>query len=102
MGAFWTMPTDLLAPLSLWELALVPAAGTAVIVALAALAERLRPSPVWQRTIWQASTLGLLALMAVQWSGTGRGVVGLLRSANQISTVSQPSPATAVAGLTDP
>lgn len=70
-------------PLTWWELALAPGAGAAVIVGVAAVAGQLRPSALWQRTMWQASTLGLLALVVLQATGSGRGLAELVRLALQ-------------------
>ena len=62
------------------ELLLVLTVGTTVMVGLAALAERLVRSAIWQRTIWQISTLGVLGLMLIELTGTGPGLVGLWRA----------------------
>jgi beta-lactamase regulating signal transducer with metallopeptidase domain len=62
------------------ELVLVLAAGTVVIVGLAALADRLVRSAVWQRTLWQVTTLGLLVLMLVELTGTAPALVRLWRA----------------------
>ena len=56
------------------------AVGTAVIVGLAALAGRLAGTAVWQRTIWQVATLGLLALLLVELTGTASALVRLVRA----------------------
>ena len=68
------------------ELVLVLAAGTAIIVGLAALAERLVRSAVWQRTIWQITILGVLTLMLVELTGTAPAVVRLWRAQIQTAT----------------
>jgi len=62
------------------ELLLVLSVGTAVMVGLAALADRLVRSAIWQRTIWQVTTLGVLALVLVELTGTGPALVGLWRA----------------------
>ena len=62
------------------ELLLVLAAGTGAIVLAAALAARLLPSAVWQRTIWQAATIGVLGLIAVESVGAGTVFVGWFRT----------------------
>jgi len=75
----WTaMQSYLLPENQPWlELVLVLAVGTAVIVGLAALAERFVRSAIWQRTIWQITTLGLLTLMLVELTGTAPALVRL-------------------------
>jgi len=60
---------------SAWLLAL----GTAVIVGSAALIARTIGSTVWRRTIWQVTTLGLLAWVLLEWTGTGPALVWLWR-----------------------
>jgi beta-lactamase regulating signal transducer with metallopeptidase domain len=62
------------------ELLLVLTVGTTVIVALAALANRLVRSAIWQRTIWQVTTLGVLTLMLVEVTGAGPALIGLWRT----------------------
>jgi beta-lactamase regulating signal transducer with metallopeptidase domain len=54
------------------------AVGTVVIVGLAALAGRFLRTAVWQRTIWQAATVGLLALVVVELTGTASALVRLV------------------------
>jgi len=61
------------------EPALALAVGTAVIVALAALAGRWVTAALWRRTIWQVAALGLLALVLVELTGTGRALTELSR-----------------------
>jgi len=56
------------------ELFLVLALGGTIIVALAAAVASLTRSAPWQRTLWQAATLGLVFLVAVELSGLGRGL----------------------------
>jgi hypothetical protein len=56
----------------------VLAVGTAVIVGVAAIVARLARSAAWQRTIWQATTLGLLVLLVVELTGTGSAFVRLV------------------------
>jgi len=62
------------------ELPLVLTVGTAVMVGLAALADRRVRSAIWQRTIWQVTTLGVLSLVLVELTGTGPALVGLWRA----------------------
>ncbi|MHC4179890.1 MAG: M56 family metallopeptidase, partial [Planctomycetota bacterium] len=59
------------------ELVLVLAVGTVVIVGLSAWADRILRSAVWQRTVWQVATLGLLVLMLVELTGTAPALVQL-------------------------
>ncbi len=63
------------------ELLLVLAAGTTVIVLAAALAAPRFRWAVWQRTIWQAATAAVIALLAAESIGAGNGLVGWLRTA---------------------
>jgi len=60
------------------------AVGTAVIVGLAALTGRLAGTAVWQRTIWQVATLGLLVLLLVELTGTASALVRLVRANTEI------------------
>ena len=62
------------------ELLLVLAAGTGAIVLAAALAAQRLRSAVWQRTIWQAATIGVLGLIAVESIGAGTVFVGWFRT----------------------
>ena len=62
------------------ELALVLAGGTAVIVGVGCLAVRFVRSAIWQRTIWQIATLGVLTLVLVELTGTGPASVRLWRA----------------------
>jgi len=72
------MPSDFAPEYGLWlESVVVLAAGTAVIVGLAALVSRWVGSAVWRRTIWQVATLGLLGLVLVECTGTAAGLVRL-------------------------
>jgi len=65
----------------LWlEPIVVLAVGTAVVVGLAAIAARWGRSAAWQRAIWQASTVGLLALLVVELTGSGSAFVQLVRT----------------------
>ncbi len=74
------------------ELILVLGVGTAVIVGLAALAERLVRSAIWQRTIWQITILGVLTLMLVELTGTAPALVRLWRAQIRTATA-QPTAA---------
>ncbi|MFH1921396.1 MAG: M56 family metallopeptidase, partial [Planctomycetota bacterium] len=68
----------------LWlEPVLVLAVGAVVIAGLAALAGRLTAAAVWQRIIWQAATIGLLALLALELTGTGSALVRLVRQTTE-------------------
>lgn len=62
------------------NLALVMALGTVAMVALASAVERLVRSAVWRRTLWQAVTAGVLALLLVELTGTGSALVGTWRT----------------------
>ena len=62
------------------ELVLVLAGGTIVIAAVGCLAVQFVRSAIWQRTIWQTATLGVLALVLVELSGTGPASVRLWRA----------------------
>lgn len=79
-----------------FELLCVLGVGTAVIGALAALAGRAVRSAIWQRTIWQASTLGLLTLMFVELTGTGPALVRLWHAQTGMPTA-RPGAASATA-----
>jgi hypothetical protein len=59
------------------ELLVVAAAGTTLIAGTAALADRFVRSAIWQRTVWQVATLGVLSLMLVELTGTGPALVRL-------------------------
>ncbi len=59
------------------ELLAVLATGSTVAVALAALLSRRARSAVWERAAWQACTLTLLALVALELTGTGAAAVRL-------------------------
>jgi len=67
------------------ELVTVLTAGTTVIVALAALADRAVRSAVWKRTIWQAAAAALAALLLVEATGAGRGIVQLFSPKEETS-----------------
>jgi beta-lactamase regulating signal transducer with metallopeptidase domain len=58
---------------------LVLTIGPALIAAAAVLACRFCRSAVWQRTHWQAATLGLVGLVALEISGLGSGLVAVCR-----------------------
>ncbi|MFW6170935.1 MAG: M56 family metallopeptidase [Planctomycetota bacterium] len=62
------------------NLALVMALGTVAMVALASAVERLLRSAVWRRTLWQAVTAGVLALLLVELTGIGSALVGTWRT----------------------
>ena len=62
-----------------WELLLALGVGTAVIVAVAAAADRWFRQAVWQRALWRATTLGLFALVLLEVTGVGSAVVQLCR-----------------------
>jgi uncharacterized membrane protein YgcG len=75
------MQGDLAAAYAWWtELLLVLAAGTGAIVLAAALASRPLRSAVWQRTIWQAATVGVLGLIALESVGAGTVFVAWFRT----------------------
>jgi len=75
------MHSSLTAGYGLWlEPIVVLAVGTAVIVGLAAIVARWVRSAAWERTIWQASTVGLLALLVVELTGSGSAFVQLVRA----------------------
>ncbi|HUT88915.1 MAG TPA: M56 family metallopeptidase [Thermoguttaceae bacterium] len=74
---------------------IVLSVGTAVIVGLAAIAARWARSAAWQRTIWQATTLGLFALLVVELTGGGSAFVQLLRTrAGPTDAETRPAPMT--------
>jgi len=58
-----------------YELLLVLAVGATAIVGVVAVAVACLREAVWQRTLWQAAVTGLLVLVAVEITGTGRGLV---------------------------
>ena len=59
------------------ELLAVLGIGTSVAVALAAFISRRMHSAVWERAVWQACTLTLLALVALELTGLGTATVRL-------------------------
>ena len=63
------------------KLLLMTAAASSVLVALAALLERLIRGAIWQRAIWQAAVAALAVLALGQWLGFGQAAVGLFRLA---------------------
>src|SRR5262245_30317540 len=72
------MPTLLGPELAVWcELLTVLGIGTSVAVALAALLSRRARSAVWERAIWQACTVTLLAFVALEVTGLGAAAVRL-------------------------
>lgn len=58
------------------DLAIVMALGTVAMVAVASALERWIRSAVWRRTLWQAVTAGVLALLLVELTGTRSILVG--------------------------
>ncbi len=69
------------------------AVGAAAVVGSAAIFARLTRSAVWQRTIWQAAALGILALVAIELTGSGRALVALARrSAERLPQAVSPAP----------
>lgn len=64
-----------------FEVFLTAAGASSIVVALAALLERLCRQPVWQRMIWQTATVALAVLALGQWLGFGPATIGLLRLA---------------------
>jgi beta-lactamase regulating signal transducer with metallopeptidase domain len=72
------MPILLGPELGVWcELLAVLGIGTSVAVALAAFISRRTRSAVWERAVWQACTLTLLALVALELTGLGAATVRL-------------------------
>lgn len=64
------------ADLRAWtELWLMLAVGSTAIMALAAVAARLVPGAIWERTVWQVCVLGLGTLILGELTGVARGVV---------------------------
>jgi type II secretory pathway component GspD/PulD (secretin) len=57
------------------------AVGGLVVVGLAALLARVAPAGAWQRTLWQASTLGLAALLVGELTGVAGGLVAWVAEA---------------------
>jgi len=71
----------------LWiEPILVLAIGATMISGMAALAGRAATSAIWQRTFWQLAMVGLLALLAVELTGTGPAVVRLCETNGESTT----------------
>jgi len=64
-----------------WEPVVVLTLGAAVIVGLATLLARCVRSAIWRRAIWQTTTLGVLALVLAELTGTGPGLARLGRAA---------------------
>jgi bla regulator protein blaR1 len=72
------MPILLGPELALWcELLAVLGLGTSVAVALAAFISGRVRSAVWERAVWQACTLTLLALVCLELTGVGAAAVRL-------------------------
>jgi beta-lactamase regulating signal transducer with metallopeptidase domain len=72
------MPILLGLELGIWcELLAVLCISTSVAVALAAFISRRMRSAVWERAVWQACTLTLLALVALELTGLGAATVRL-------------------------
>jgi len=91
------MASELILPIPSWEPLLVPAAGAAVIVLLAAAACRLNRAALWQRTVWQVSTLGLLGLLVLHITGGGRAAVQVCRlAADETASPVLPDPGLAL------
>ncbi len=62
----------------LWfELASRLAMAATVLVGMAVLANQMARTAVWRRTIWQVTTLGLLALLLLELTGTGPALARL-------------------------
>ena len=57
-----------------WPLLGVLATEVALIVGVAALLQRGTTSALWLRTIWQSSVLGLILLVALEFTGAARGL----------------------------
>lgn len=72
------MPILLGPELAFWcELLAVLGLGTSVAVGLAALISQRVRSAVWERAVWQACTLTLLALVGLELTGLGAAAVRL-------------------------
>ena len=84
-----------LASADFWELLAVLGLGTVLIVALAATAARLTHAATWTRTIWQAATLAVTLLLAVELTGLGRGLSWscFLGTADATESAASPQPA---------
>ena len=65
--------------------------GVVVIVGLAALAARQVRTPVWQRTIWQGATLGLLVLVLAEMTGGSSALVELAQAPRKPSSARWPN-----------
>lgn len=63
-----------------FELFVSLVSGAAVIVGLAAIITRRLPIAVWQRTVWQVSTLGLALLLIAELTGVAGGVMSWARN----------------------
>jgi hypothetical protein len=58
-----------------WPWIVVLASEVVLVVGAAALLQRWTKSALWHRTIWQGGMLALLALVALEFTGTGRVLV---------------------------
>jgi beta-lactamase regulating signal transducer with metallopeptidase domain len=58
-----------------WPWLVVLASEVVLVVGAAALLQRWTKSALWRRTIWQGGMLALLALVALEFTGTARGLV---------------------------
>ncbi len=88
------MPSYLAPEPALWrDLCVVLGVGTAVIVAGAAAARGWLRSGIWQRTLWRAVTLSLLALVGFELTGIAPGLVQLCRAARVAARPEMPLPA---------
>src|SRR4051812_31617309 len=55
------------------------AAEAAIVLVIAGCAVRFA-RPIWQRTIWHAAVVVLLALVFMEFFGAGNGILTVLRS----------------------
>jgi Zn-dependent protease with chaperone function len=75
-----------------WELVAVLGLGSTVAIALAALLSRCVRSAIWERAVWQACTMAILALIALELTGLGRAATQLcLRSGIRKNSEPHPS-----------
>jgi beta-lactamase regulating signal transducer with metallopeptidase domain len=70
---------------------LVLTVGVAAIVGLTALVGRFVRSAAWQRTVWQVCMLAVIALVLVEWTGTGRGLVHSFTAGSRTRATSVPA-----------
>src|SRR3990167_4756218 len=61
------------------EILVAGAAGSTLIVGLAALVAYPLRVPIWHRTIWQAAIAALLVLVPLECIGLGAGAASLIR-----------------------